>query len=79
MNTREVAKQYRLNKWTEIIRECLSTADGSYHLCGLLYHPLRRSVPPLADDLTSRLSAHHTRSMLGNGPPEYFGPTGPLG
>lgn len=27
MNTREVTKQYRLNKWTEIIRECRSSGQ----------------------------------------------------
>lgn len=27
MNTREVAKQYRLNKWTEIVRECRSSGQ----------------------------------------------------
>lgn len=27
MSTREVAKQYRLNKWTQIIRECRSSGQ----------------------------------------------------
>lgn len=27
MNTREVTKQYRLSKWTEIIRECRSSGQ----------------------------------------------------
>lgn len=27
MNTRKVAEQYRLNKWTEIIRECRSSGQ----------------------------------------------------
>ncbi|MEW9674466.1 transposase [Ammoniphilus sp. 3BR4] len=27
MNTREVTNQYRLNKWTEIIRECRSSGQ----------------------------------------------------
>lgn len=27
MNTKEVARQYRLNKWTEIVRECRSSGQ----------------------------------------------------
>lgn len=27
LNTREITKQYRLNKWTEIIRECRSSGQ----------------------------------------------------
>jgi len=27
LNTREVTKQYRLNKWTEIVRECRSSGQ----------------------------------------------------
>lgn len=27
MNTREVTRQYRLNKWTEIVRECRSSGQ----------------------------------------------------
>jgi hypothetical protein len=27
LDTREVTKQYRLNKWTEIVRECLSSGQ----------------------------------------------------
>jgi transposase-like protein len=27
LNTREVTNQYRLNKWTEIVRECISSGQ----------------------------------------------------
>lgn len=33
MNTREVANQYRFNKWTEIIRECRSSGQTISSWC----------------------------------------------
>ena len=33
MNNREIAKQYRFNKWTEIIRECRSSGQTISSWC----------------------------------------------
>ena len=33
MNTREIANQYRFNKWTEIIRECRSSGQTISSWC----------------------------------------------
>lgn len=33
MNTREVTNQYRFNKWTEIVRECLSSGQTVSSWC----------------------------------------------
>ncbi|WP_240421396.1 IS66 family insertion sequence element accessory protein TnpA [Paenibacillus periandrae] len=33
MNTREVTNQYRLNKWTEIVRECRSSGQTVSSWC----------------------------------------------
>lgn len=41
MNTREVTKQYRLNQWTEIIRECRSSGQSVASWCD--NHNVRKS------------------------------------
>ncbi|GAB7058240.1 hypothetical protein JCM16163A_49890 [Paenibacillus sp. YK5] len=36
LNTREVTNQYRLNKWTEIVRECRSSGQTISAWCAIL-------------------------------------------
>ena len=64
MNTKEVTRQYRLNKWTEIIRECRSSGQTittwctEHHVSSKSYYYwLKRvreaaceALPPLQSD-----------------------------
>lgn len=66
MNTREVTKQYRLNKWTEIVRECRSSGQTISAWCAdhdinpkSYYYWLRRVREAACEALPSRSSQNN--------------------
>src|SRR5690606_8399483 len=66
LNTREVTKQYRLNKWTEIIRECRSSGQTISAWCAdhdinlkSYYYWLRRVRAAAAEALPSLCSQNN--------------------
>ena len=66
MNTREVTNQYRLNKWTEIARECLSSGQTVSAWCAdhdinskSYYYWLRRIRKAACEALPSPSSSNN--------------------
>lgn len=66
MNTREVANQYRLNKWTEIVRECRSSGQTISAWCAAhdinpktYYYWLRRVRTAACEALPSLCSQNN--------------------
>lgn len=79
MNTREVTRQYRLNQWTEIIRECRSSGQTLSSWCAennvnvkSYYYWLRKvrtaaceTLPVAGDNPKSIVPVNMTASMKG--------------
>jgi hypothetical protein len=66
LNTREVANQYRLNKWTEIVRECRSSGQTISAWCAdhdinpkTYYYWLRRVRAAACEALPSLCSQNN--------------------
>lgn len=66
MNTREVTNQYRLNKWTEIVRECRSSGQTISAWCAdhdinpkTYYYWLRRVRAAACEALPSLCSQNN--------------------
>ncbi|MEG6511076.1 IS66 family insertion sequence element accessory protein TnpB [Desulforamulus ruminis] len=66
MNTREVTNQYRLNKWTEIVRECRSSGQTIAAWCAdhdinpkSYYYWLKRIRTAACKDLPSLCSPNN--------------------